>query len=149
MAQGMSEGILDVSLFEPNMCGKVVAKAVEVCTAAKCAFPTLSLWSRSVSLQVRMPRRLFKPVCEAEDSFARIISDVSRDLDDVGVECAAHELKVAEEKGLFNIKSNRKDVSRIAPEKGTHFFQRVDFLTEQKFLIVSHHDDKWNVENVL
>lgn len=89
------------------------------------------------------------PVSESEHRLARVLRDVAGNLDHILIEAAAHEVKVAEEKRLFDVEANGQDVGGVAAGKSLHLLQTEHLLAKDHLLVIRHHNNQRDIEYVL
>lgn len=89
------------------------------------------------------------PVSKSEHRLAHVLRDEAGNLDHILIKAAAHEVKVAEEKRLFDVKANGQDVGGVAAGKASHLLQTEHLLAKDDLLVIRHHNDQGDIEYVL
>lgn len=71
------------------------------------------------------------------------------DLDHILVKGTSHEVKVTEEEGLLDVKADGQDIGGIASSEFLHLLEAEHLLSKDHLLIICHHDDQGDIENIL
>jgi hypothetical protein len=85
---------------------------------------------------------------ETEGALGLVGGDATGDLNNVLVESSTHEVKVREDESLLHVKSDSDNVGGVLAGEFLDIGNG-ELRTEEEFLVVSQHDDKGDIEDIL